>query len=96
MPAADTPYDIDDAIVHRATPPERLRIHTPGMAAETAGHLKIMPGPEITDTHTVAAFWEFDDVPVLFHLAMLGLMAGSRPAPVLHGCLVNQQMRIRG
>ena len=54
------------------------------MAAETAGHLDIVPGSKVADTHALAAFGEGDDVPVSFHVAMLGVVERRRLAVLQH------------
>jgi hypothetical protein len=55
------------------------------MAAETAGHLDIVPGSKIADTHAMTTFGEDDNVPVSFHAAMLGVVKRRRPAVLPHG-----------
>ena len=75
MPAAETFHDIDNPLIHAAAPPKGRRINAARMPAESAGHLHVMPGPQIRDLKAEATLRKGDNVAILFHEgnARLGL-----------------------
>lgn len=85
MAAADPLHDMNDRLVHATTPPEGLGIDPSQMSTETAGDLDVVPRSEIAYFDSMSAFGKSNNVPILFHFAMLDPQKWQRPVEKTHG-----------